>query len=148
MDDHGAGDRSQDAAGPRITTHEVQMSKAKYRTRCRVQRDEKVYLAGSEITLPEETAARLLAMNPPAIERIADAVAPTPPASRLNAKGTIALVEDASTVEALLQLEADETAHADGARKTVLDAIAARMAVLTDADDSGNADGGEGAEDA
>jgi hypothetical protein len=132
------------------------MSKAKYRTRCRVQRDEKVYLAGSEIVLPEETAERLLAMNPPAIERIADAAASASvreSAQRLNAKDTIKLVKAATTVEALQQIEDAELAHADGARESVIDALEARMAALANAGaedgDEPDADGdaGEGDED-
>lgn len=135
------------------------MSKAKYRTLCSVQRDETTYPAGSPIALPEDTAARLLAMDPPAIEVIEDA-APTEstrePAQRLNAKDTIKQVKLVPTIEALQLIEAAELSHADGARSSVIEAIAARMAALVngdagdadDEDDEDDVDTGEGAEDA
>lgn len=136
------------------------MSKAKYRTRCRVQRDDTVYLAGSEIVLPEETAERLLAMDPPAIERFPDDAASASvrePAQRLNAKDTIKLVRAARTMDEVLRMQAAEEALGIDARRTVLDEMHSRLLEIQfaptgdedEAEAEANAvDNGEGDEDA
>lgn len=125
----------------------------KYRALCRIDRDKETYLTGSLLSLPDETAARLLATDPPAIERVAPPVpavpvapapsAPSEVATRANAKATIERVQAAATIEDLLQLQEEETAHADGARSTVLAAIDKRLSALADEDATSGEDAAE-----
>lgn len=129
---------SQDTKSPQEPT-------APYRALCRIDRDRDTYLAGETIHLPAETAARLLAMNPPAIEAIAtqapfthtgdespsDVPAAAPAVARANAKTTIERVRGIEDVAALLALREQEETHEDGARQTVLEAIDARLAALS-----------------
>lgn len=136
------------------------MAYNRYRTLCSVSRDRKKYPAGSEIPLPEETATRLLAMDPPAIERIADAAGSASvrePAQRLNAKDTIKLVRAARTMDEVLRMQAAEEALGIDARRTVLDEMHSRLLEIQfaptgdedEAEAEANAvDHGEGAEDA
>lgn len=118
------------------------MSQAQYRTLCRVDRNGTTYLTGSTIALPDDTAARLLAMDPPAIEVIAPTESPVPPApERANAKQTIERIGAMESVAELVQLRDAEEAH-ELPRKTVLEAIDARLRALAD-DDAGDADDDE-----
>lgn len=130
-----------------------------YRALCRIDRDKKTYLTGSLIALPDETAARLLATDPPSIARVvpeapvAAAAAPAAPAAantspaaspvgtRANAKTTIERVKVAPTIDALLVIQEEETSHADGPRATVLVAIDARLSALAAAEDGGSENG-------
>lgn len=114
----------------------------KYLTLQTVTRGKTRHRAGSEIELPDETAANLLARKPPAIARIAVAAAVTAPATGENAKDTIARIKAGAVDDTLEALEATELGREGGPRKTVLDAITARIEEISAPGD----DDGEGAE--
>lgn len=123
-----------------------------YRALCTIDRDKDKYLPGSILPpLPAETAARLLAMDPPAIELVREPSVsamyatyekPAPsesstgadkePVKRANAKDTIARVASITDVADLIALQTEEEEHADGARTTVIAAIEARFSALAD----------------
>ncbi|MBX3173277.1 MAG: hypothetical protein KF709_02640 [Gemmatimonadaceae bacterium] len=111
----------------------MQPKTTEYRALCRIDRDDKTYRTGSLVALPADTAERLLAMDPPAIERVeAPEPAKANAAERLNAKATIEKVKAATSIEQLLQIQEEE--QANGARPTVLAAIDARLEALTKGD--------------
>lgn len=123
-----------------------------YLALCHIDRGSKQYNAGELVPLPDDTAARLLAMDPPAIAEIAGAPvasigsAPkTPPATRPTAPEMIARVKAATDLPALLLLQDEEHGHADGPRKTVVDAIDKRFDEFgaTDGADAADADQGD-----
>src|SRR5690606_1183759 len=92
------------------------------------------YNAGELVPLPDDTAERLLAMDPPAIARLTEPAAPaapvTTPAPRPKAVEMIAAVKSAADITALLLLQEEEHGHPDGPRKSVVDAIEARFDAL------------------
>ncbi len=112
-----------------------------YLALCHIDRGTEQYNAGALVALPDETAERLLAMDPPAIARLDDAEsapAPAPAAKpvRRNVEKTIERVKAAADLTALLLLQEEEHEHADGPRKSVVAAIEKRF------DELGAADGG------
>lgn len=122
----------------------------RYLALCHIDRGTEQYHAGDHVPLPEETAARLLAMDPPAIAELeTSATSGEPPkvakAPRVTAEKMIERVKAAADIAALLQLQEEEHAHADGARKTVVAAIEARFDALGAADDDDTTGGGSGA---
>lgn len=117
-----------------------------YRALCHIDRGTTQYNSGELVALPDETAERLLAMDPPAIERLAADASPAtnpkgekdPPPARLNVEKTVERVKAAPDVTSLLQLQEEEHAHPDGPRKGVVAAIEARFDAL--GADDGDAD--------
>lgn len=112
-----------------------------YLALCHIDRGTEQYNAGEHVPLPDETAARLLAMDPPAIAVLADA-APVersnpPKPVRPNAQEMVERVKDAPDITSLLILQELEHDHADGPRKTVVAAIEARFDALGAADGDG-----------
>lgn len=124
----------------------------RYLALCHIDRGTEKYNAGEHVPLPDETAARLLAMDPPAIAELAVAAtsAETPKLqkpARLTAEKMIERIKAAPDLTALLQLQEEEHDHADGPRKTVVAAIEARFDALGETEEDGQADSasGEGA---
>lgn len=120
----------------------------RYRALCHVDRGTEKVNAGEELSLPDETAERLLAMDPPAIERLAADAAPAtdpkgekdPPPARLNVEKTVERIKAAPDVTTLLQLQEEEHEHPDGPRKGVIAAIEARFDALGAAEDDADED--------
>lgn len=113
-----------------------------YRALCHIDRGTEQYNAGELVALPDETAERLLAMDPPAIALLEEAApAPAPAAAakpaRLNVDKTIERVKAAADLTALLLLQEEEHEHSDGPRKSVVAAIEKRFDELG-ADDGGS----------
>lgn len=119
-----------------------------YRALCHIDRGTAQYLSGELLELPDETAERLLAMDPPAIERVAADAAPAtnpkgekdPPPARLNVEKTVERIKAAPDVTTLLLLQEEEHEHPDGPRKGVVAAIAARFDALGAAEDDADED--------
>lgn len=119
-----------------------------YLALCHIDRGTEQYNAGELVPLPDDTAERLLAMDPPAIARVAAPEAPaasvatpakTPPAQRHTVPEMVARVKAAADLTALLLLQDEEHGHADGPRKTVVAAIEKRFDEFGAAEAAGDA---------
>lgn len=125
-----------------------------YLALCHIDRGTEQFNAGEQLALPDDTAERLLAMDPPAIARVESSAPPAPPAgqkvppvARLNVEKTIERIKATADVAALLAIQEEEHAHPDGPRKGVISAIEARFDAFA-ADDTKDAkDGGDGNDD-
>ncbi|MHB1297290.1 MAG: hypothetical protein ACYC0B_02075 [Gemmatimonadaceae bacterium] len=113
----------------------------KYLTLQTVTRDNVRHPPNTELELPDDTAARLLGGEKPAIRRLAPAAAPAKdPAPTLNAKAVIELVKAATDTTTLTELRAQELAREVGARATVIAALDAREEELAETDDEDDAE--------
>ena len=116
-----------------------------YLALCHIDRGTEQYNAGELVPLPDETAARLLAMEPPAIAVVEPAAPVEPPKgqkpARLTAEKMIERVKAAPDLTSLLLLQEEEHEHPDGPRKTVVAAIESRFDALGAADGDEPTDG-------
>lgn len=112
----------------------------KYLTLQTVTRDGVRHRAHTEIELPDDTAARLLGGEQPAIARLVPTAAPAAPAPGENAKLLIGRIRAMTSTADTAALQAAELAREDGPRKTVLEAIQRRDDEIGAGDD-GRAEG-------